>query len=229
MIIHVRPRFLLSRDLPARVDLVDLQIPEFGFHAHSGFEVTARRIRGDIDVLAVCKNNESKSADGILLETPGHVKCFSTLTCWRVRFEPKPGFEIDRTVTHYVRYVILDEEFNVASDDMALWNLHGWRPRVPAWSKGISPAIGEPLMELKRGNRLDTCVDRVQDGFVIERFELFTMPTIEVERFAEATVLRERMPGFDDRFKTTLVLNHAVAGSPRPSIVSHAGGLYEGG
>lgn len=205
MMLHIRPRCVVESRCLTRIDLIDLRIPELEIHLHAGSDLTARRHRYEAAVLGVCRNSGRNAIDGILLETRDVVSSFNVLTRWGVSYRSASDQEISRDVTHHVNYLILDSEFNTASDDMLLRNLYGWTSRMPAWAAGLAPAGGEPTMSLQPGGRVQTCVDDIEDGVVLERSETFAMPTIEADRVVEAAIISERMPDPGDRFQANKV------------------------
>jgi hypothetical protein len=97
--------------------------------------------------------------------------------------------------THKVIYTLLDEDFGAASDDMTLWyaasapitreNLDPpleFQNRFPQWAKDIPPVRAQPCMQVfpKQPDEHDLFDYK---GQLVERTEVFALPTIEPERF----------------------------------------------
>ena len=87
--------------------------------------------------------------------------------------------------THTVRYVVLDNELDAASDEMLLWPGDGaiFSDRCPEYVKSLTPVNYAPLMEMHRGTYRGECHDIYgPGGIIMERKQSFRIPTIERER-----------------------------------------------
>lgn len=87
---------------------------------------------------------------------------------------------------HRVEYVVLDAEHDAVSDYMLLWC-----DEVPNYFLGQStPAMQVPLMELMRGNALQT-----------ERQDVFRLPTLRSERLRQGNAdANQHLPSREQAF-----------------------------
>ncbi|EGC9888836.1 hypothetical protein GYC09_004600 [Salmonella enterica] len=204
MIIHLTPRMFASFANPAHApacSLIDFRSPELGLYLKGGVDVVARRPYPNKRFLVACRKIGQKAIDGILIETQRRVVEFNTLTRWAVGAE--------RVVTHHVRYFVLDDEFDAISEKMVLWHATGdslgnWPSRWPTWAKDATPAATQPRMELFVRERGGTFADRIEGGLIVERAEVFQLPTIEPERFIPARFEFDRMPVIEHAFRAAV-------------------------
>jgi hypothetical protein len=162
-----------------------------------GVDLATRRPYPNKRYAVACRREGRKAIEGILIENSPPVEKLDYTARWVV--------DAEFVATHRVSYKLLDHEFDAASDSMMLWyatsrSLGGWSSRWPAWAEGLAPASAEPKMEIIPGD-----VSRASDvldarGRIVERREMFSMPTIERKRILNAKVFHERLPTLDSAF-----------------------------
>jgi hypothetical protein len=184
VLLHIRPRLYSPFK---HVALVKLGIEPFGFEFQAD-ELRTGRPYPNRWYAVGCLRRGRKAVDGILIETPKVVDEFRCTARWAVCAE--------LVVTHRVDYKVLDNDFDAASDSMVLWHatMCGWANRCP--TKGVAPVNLEPMMEIEPRERPDSRrwnKDLIEDGSIIYRHEMFSMPTIERERITKPRYA-ERMP-----------------------------------
>jgi hypothetical protein len=196
MLVHIRPRLFSPFK---NVALIDLEIDPLRIHLAGGVDLATRRPYPNKRYAVACRKQGHKAIDGILIEARTSIDDLRTTARWAI--------ESACFVTHHVHYRILDHDFDAASDDMMLWyaycaELGGWRNRFPAWAKEIPPIYAEPMMEVIPGysERRSATQDILNErGWIVDRRQTFSMPTIERERIL-ATKLSERIPPLDAAF-----------------------------
>ena len=176
-IYHIRPRIYAPG---VYVKLVELRIDALGLHLKGNDLRTGRPYPNknyDVGHLRIGR----KHVDGILLSLSDWPPDFEVQAHWAVAAE--------YVATHKVIYTLLDEDFGAASDDMTLWyareNLdppREFQNRFPPWAKDIPPVRAEPRMEVfpEQPDEHDLLDYK---GQLVERTEVFALPTIEPERF----------------------------------------------
>lgn len=202
MLIHVAPRLYLA-GYAFQVELIDLNIEQFGLSLKGGADLVVRRPYANKDYLVACRKLGHKAIDGILIDTVERPQSFVSVARWAV--------DADTVLTHRVNYVLIDAEFDSASDDMVLWHamspsLGGWGSRWPEVDKDATPANARPRMDIvpervsgaKRvGDVLDTIC---RNGLIVERSETFRLPTLERERLLSQRV-NDRVPAPEMAFR----------------------------
>lgn len=199
MLFHIRPR-LFSRF--KNVALIDLEVDPLGLRLEGGIDLATRRPYPNKYYAVACRKKGHKAINGILIETETMPEELSYTARWAI--------DAALSVTHHVRYQLVDRDFAAASDDMMLWyacsgSLGNWTDRRPACWKNVAPVNAEPLMEVipntntkPRANREDVIDERL--GLIVARRETFMMPTLERERLL-TTKLVDRMPALHDAFR----------------------------
>jgi uncharacterized protein DUF6012 len=190
---HIRPRIYAPG---LYVKLVELRIDALGLHLKGGDLRTGRPYPNknyDVGHRRIGR----KHVDGILLSLSDWPPDFEVQAHWAVAAE--------YVATHKVIYTLLDEDFGAASDDMTLWyaasapitreNLDPpleFQNRFPHWAKDIPPVRAEPCMQVfpKQPDEHDLFDYK---GQLVERTEVFPLPTIEPERFLGTKYPRERI------------------------------------
>lgn len=204
MLLHIVPRLYASRANEPQCDLIDFHCPALGLKLRGGIELVARRPHINKNYLVACRKTGQKAMNGFLIETTERVREFTTLTRWAVGG--------DRVVNHQVQYFILDDELDAITECMVLWSamspsLGGFTRRVPFVAENWTPASAQPRMELVSRERDGHYADRVDDaGRIIERAEIFQLPTVERERvlYRSETSIYERNPTADMAFRATI-------------------------
>lgn len=199
MLWHIRPR-LLS---PFRhVTLIDLKIDPLGLFLIGGKDVVTRRPYPNKRHAVACRKQGLKAIDGILIETERPDSELVVTARWAI--------EAELSVTHEVRYALLDRDFDAASDHMTLWRAHVWDFKQQPWSsrwpdrlKGVAPMSAEPMMEVLSGrvraSETEDLLDNVGE-WIMRRRERFAMPTLERERIV-ACWPNDRMPPMSSAFR----------------------------
>ncbi|MEO7326489.1 MAG: DUF6012 family protein [Dokdonella sp.] len=201
MLLHIVPRVRAFRASEPEVRLVDVRCDALGLLLRDGIELTARHPYPNKNYLVACRKVGQCAINGILIEVDRQAEEFVVATRWAVGAE--------RVVTHRVRYFVLDDDFDAMTEDMTLWygrSEPDWASRWPEWAAGIAPIDAQPLMEVvRRTQRAGTCVDRVEYNNVVERSEVFQVPTVERARISPA-VSRDRwygrLPSLGHAFKS---------------------------
>jgi Family of unknown function (DUF6012) len=185
-IYHLRPR-IFCPGLAAQ--LIDLRIDRLGIHLRADELATGRPYRNKWYKVGRRRIGR-KAVDGILLDLSQWPPDFQLSAQWAI--------EAEYVATHNVTYKLLDKDFTAASDDMTKWYATaGWdwqrkfENRFPEASKSRFPR-NEPCMEVMPkkawpGDILD------RRGLLIERTEVFALPTIEPERFLGDEYPRDRI------------------------------------
>lgn len=192
MLLHIRPRcFSPFRE----VELVDLTIACLGITLIGGKDLATRRPYPNKRYAVACRKRGLRATDGILIETPERLCAFTMVCRWAVNAE--------FVARHEVHYLLVDQEFDTASDNMCLW--YGTRDWSSRWSDDISgtPASAAPRMDIEvGGGRVGDVTDTVDahSGWIFERRETFRMPTLERSRLTGHPFSNDRSPGPDSAF-----------------------------
>jgi len=196
MLLHLRPTMLSSEVF---VDLIDLRIEPFGLYLRGGRELMTGRPYPNKHYTVVCRKTGKKAINGIFLKVNRQVEGFDYTARWLAG-----GI----VVTHRVSCSVLDQEFGAASDDMMFWRAtsSGWENRMPDGFRGAVPIYVEPVMQLvdtsgKRSSTLD--VIDFKTGWIIDRTQVFAMPSIEPDRLLSSE-FRPRMPAPEDAFEARI-------------------------
>lgn len=202
MLLHLRPRCFSPFQA---VELVDLAIPELDFKLAGGKDLATRRPYPNKRYAVACRKIGRKAIDGIFIETNTALRSFSMVSRWVV--------DAEFVGVHRVSYMIVDNDFDAASDDVALWramspSLGGWPSRVPQLPAGESrlvPVRANPCMEFVPTDRefLFPSMDVFDpgSGWIRERHQLLQMPTLERDRiFSRAGAYHDRRPPAESAF-----------------------------
>lgn len=106
------------------------------------------------------------------------------LSAWPRDFEVQAHWAIaaEYVAKHKVVYKLLD----ISEVPLQFQN------RFPNWTKGIAPCNAEPRMDVNpQQPRKHDLFDH--NGYLVERNEVFALPTIEPERFLGSEYRRERI------------------------------------
>ncbi|RMR16843.1 hypothetical protein ALP90_200106 [Pseudomonas amygdali pv. ulmi] len=198
MLIHLIPNILADRsNVPC--SLVDVTSPELGLNLIGGKELTARRPYPNKNYLVACRKIGQKAVNGFLVETQVPLREFTVVTRWAVAAR--------HIAKHSVRYIITDEEFDTVTEEMMLWSATHpsqgeYKSRYPIGFTYGSPLESQPRMEaFKRIKRVGEFTDELdKHGAVIERSELFRLPTVERDRLS-ISFFGDRMPAIESAFR----------------------------
>ena len=196
MLLHIRPR-IFCPGIDAK--LAEFRIEPFGLILRGGAELATGRPYPNKGYKVGRRRLGRKFVDGILIQTR---EWFDDLLC-----TAKWAIDASYVATHKVFYRVLDEDFDAASDSMALWHatsepLGGWSNRWPKWAEGLVPASTEPKMEVvpgKDGPQDDDVLN--ERGLIVERQEVFAMPTIEPARITDCRMSDIPLPPIDAAFQ----------------------------
>lgn len=191
---HFTPQFY--SEIPCDVQLVDVVCAEFGLKLRNSSEIVARRPFPNKRYHVVCRKAGQKAMIGLLVEHDQIPSEFTVVTRWAV--------DAGEVLTHTVRYMLLDTEFDFATDQMTLWSgtpdYPSRRPDIPQYG---FPARTQPRMGLLSNDGREGIIEDVLGpvGLLSKRHETFYIPTISPGRF-ETSPRSERLPGLGDAFIT---------------------------
>ncbi len=199
MLIHLKPSIYTDNPI-GPCSLVDLTCHEFGLKLVGGKDLIAGRPYPNKNWLVAYRKIGRKAMNGFFIETQGFVREFNVITRWAVA--------ANHIATHKVRYILTDDDFDTATEEMTLWgeftpSFGGYKSRYPiGWNYG-SPMQSEPRMDvLNEWDRVGDITDKVnQHGVLIERSEVFRLPTLERDRFT-ISHFRHRMPSIESAFQS---------------------------
>lgn len=185
MLIHVVPAFYVPAPLaPLRARLLSVAIPELGWQREGGALRTVRPYPNKgYWVACAGPSKGSPHTVGLLIETQKPVGRYTVIARWDVGAAG---------VTHTVEHTVLDSEHDAVSDSMVLWygEHEGLGSRYPAVYANQAPVAIQPVMDLlpvalggvERGGDVRDVMG--PNGFIVERLERFSVPTIERDRLA---------------------------------------------
>jgi hypothetical protein len=225
MLLHIRPRIYCPFGDEANrhlaVKLVELTLEPPGLYLRDGIELASGRPYPNKGYIVACRRQRSRKAiDGILIETDrpeGDLICTA-----------KWAIDAELVVTHRVQYRLLDQDFDAATDDATLWGAwlpsNGkdwpgpWPDRQPAWARALAGLAVDPCMQIRslpENERLEADREEAkhqkqltdmldEHGIIIERREIFPMPTVERERLTDPRfnqTLHMRLPQIEAVFR----------------------------
>lgn len=198
MLIHITPK-MISPNPICNPHLIDIEIQELGLKLIGGKDIATRRPYPNKQYYVACCKKGKKAVSGILVESPIFLKEYTVTSRWD--WTGKDTL----VVTHIVKYIVLDRNFDMVSDDMLLWygsSESNWESRWPEWADGLAPVDVMPCMEVnpsrERQGEYEDEYNSVSGG-IIKRTEMFRLPTIERERILNESLYP--LPGFDIIFK----------------------------
>lgn len=200
MLIHITPRFLRNLVTGKNVELIDLTIPEVGLHLKGGVDLVTCSPWPNKTYLTVSRRTPAKRQLGIMIDTDEALSEFTYIARWAVRNQT--------VVTHRVKFELIDNEFSDISDMVELWRSKDTGlSRCPDVYDGLTTMNLNPCMEytpkLKRGLWVS---DVVHEGRILERNEVFKVPTLERETLLTALPSHGLMPQPDIAFKANALV-----------------------
>ena len=205
MLIHITPTLFLAFHNYS-CELVDLSVKEFGLVLKNERDIVARKPFPNKHYLVACRKTGRKAVGGILIESPLQTDSFTVITRWAV--------SASLVVTHKVNYVVMDRDFDAVSDNMMLWGeisqyVKKWR--CPNFVNGTTPSRAQPRMDiypasLSGAERDGDVKDIIKNGLIIERNEVFSLPTIEKVYLLNSTI-NERLPLIETAFEASPVFS----------------------
>ncbi|KSQ21596.1 hypothetical protein APB26_31920 [Pseudomonas aeruginosa] len=191
MLVHVTPTiFAKFNDRAVDVELADINIPEFGVRLHGGRDVVATKPVPNKFYTVACRKMGREAVSGLLFDVDGAVDAYTVTTRWRLVTSGK-------VVSHEVMYQVLENEHDAVTDGMLLWGATEALPsRWPEYAKGYVIAVHQPRMDLETSNgRLGEMVDTMdRNGLILERREMFRLPSIEKVRLTRRDSISSRLP-----------------------------------
>ncbi|PLO03074.1 hypothetical protein CWM94_00025 [Klebsiella pneumoniae] len=202
MLLHLSPRYY-ARYTDVVVDLIDVSVPELNLVLKGGEDVVIRTPFPNKCYLVVCRKKGRKAINGFFVETDAVVENFTLITRWAVNGDIS---------THRVHFHITDADHDTVTDSLTLWNAvynTPWQSRKTPWQESWTPASAQPRMiTLPGDNRSerDEQIYNVTDaeGFVRERVEYFSVPTVERERLTTSFLGNDRLPATEDAFSASV-------------------------
>jgi hypothetical protein len=216
-LLHIVPKFFGA--WLEEVELVDLVIEPFGLRLIGGRDLATKRPFANKRYAVACHRKSRRALNGIFLDIERPSGEVVAIERWAVGARD--------IVTHRVRYSLLDQAFDAASDHMILWHRfsktigshedwpsrwpngewHGTAYCEPRMETGLYPINqakcgghihpGDPHEIARRGRMRDT-LDA--DGRILEREEDCPLPTIERGRFS-SWIAGDRMPSLESAFR----------------------------
>jgi hypothetical protein len=167
MLIQITPTFFCCDKSGWDCDLIDLTISEIGLKLESGKDLLARRPWPNKNYLVVSAKASRRALVGLLIEAPGQIQAFTAITRWSVNAE--------YVLEHVVNYVIPDQEFDAATDQMVLW----YGERMSGHHTG-SPMSAKPVagLSLSWERERKTEDEYNVKGQLVRIADRFVMPTI---------------------------------------------------
>ncbi|WP_407732873.1 DUF6012 family protein [Pseudomonas citronellolis] len=137
---------------------------------------------------------------------PRRIQEYTAISRWAINAEI--------VVTHRVSYTVLDDEFDLVSDNMLLWSSQpqrhgGWSNRWPEQTPQGTPSTLMPRMDIfmpaDGGGRRDGHVKDavIQRGLILERHERHALPRLEADRLLVKRGFAERTPLLEHAFDLT--------------------------
>jgi Family of unknown function (DUF6012) len=203
MLLHICPRLYSPYK---NVALVEMTLKPLGLRLRGNVELRCGRPYRNKEYAVACRRHKTRKAFiGILIDTSHHISEFDYAATWVVDAEFK--------VSHHVHYIILDKDFDAASDNMVLWygtakESGNWSNRVPDWAREVSPVRGQPIAAItpSQGLGREARQDKLDhNGRITLRQETFCMPTIEKERIitSESSFRGEKYPPLAHAFSVS--------------------------
>lgn len=196
MLIHITPCYYTCERSHGLVQLIDVSIDELGILLRDGVDIVARKPYPNNAYLVACRKSGRRAMDGLLIESAEHVPSYTVVTRWALAAET--------VVTHRVKHVVLDAEFDTVTDKMRLWHplpARQWASRWPDGYHDGSPAECQPRMQLTSlPGRQGAVIDAVVDKIILERAEVFHLPTVERDRVIDGRFV-DRLPSPTSAFR----------------------------
>lgn len=188
-IIHFTPQIQAPPSvLP--LDLVDVKCEELGLALQNGRDTTVRRPWPNKHYQVVCRKVGRKAVLGWRVERSSIPTEFTVVTRWALAAE--------ELLTHTVRYEVLDQDFDLVSDQVSMSTASAcgnFESRWPADAMQWTPVQLQPCMSLVpykgRGGKI---VEKAGlCGLLEDRHETLSMHTLERGRF-ETWCFANRLP-----------------------------------
>lgn len=180
MLIHITPRIYLpvrAAKVITECRLLSLSIDALGVNLR-GSDLVTRKPYLNKRYWVGSRHIGRASISGVLLDTTKELGDFTTVARWSIN-------ETDVT-THTTHYSVIDNDLQVVSDNVLLWNSfrtgHGYLPdRRPSSEEGGDQR--QPLMEYFSPTYHKAIDEIGPDGFITHRTDHLKMPSLELSRF----------------------------------------------
>lgn len=202
MLIHLSPQFLLAK-IPDKCSLLGIICPELGLRLTGGTDVVGRRPFPNKRYIVACRKEGGKPVHGLLIKANGHVPEFNVTTKW----QSPDGL----VLTHSVRHIVLDDEYDTVSENMLSWYAYGDGEQQSRWPKDsvyTSPACSQPRMDFSPDcGRTGVIRDTLDaNGRLVLREEIFRLHTVPRERVLKPEFKTgSRMPFLSEAFAAKAV------------------------
>lgn len=197
MLLHLVPQ-IVNKYSDVVVSLIDVQIPELNVTLKADIDLVVRKPFPNKTYLVACRKIGRKAIHGLYIDVDKQLEHFSVITRWAVN--------ATRVVTHKVNYTVADTDYDAISDDHTmLYAQSNFESRWLTDFKIDPPVNTQPRMDVlfcehhKRGGNVLLKDDHI-NGFLVQRVEDITIPTIEIERLTERGMFSNRMPALENRF-----------------------------
>lgn len=204
MLYHFNPKLFAERKEHPDCGLIDFSCPELGITLLGdgyvkGADLTTRRPYPNKRFLVSCRNKGRAAVNGFLVETEKRLAKYTSIARWVI--------DCNRTATHIIDHIVLDEERDAVTEDLALCyatcpEIGGYDSRLPDIMAQWSPASSEPRLEITPENRNGIFSDKINEkGEIVERRETFYQHTIEKDRLiGPYHYTCGRRPSYEDAF-----------------------------
>lgn len=197
MIAHLTPR-IYNRFADVNIELESVYFPEFALTLYGETDLALRKPYPNKCYQVACKKKGRKAINGILLNTNSIPEDFTMVTTWNM-----DGLH---TLTHEVKYTIIDKEFDYITDNPCAW--YSTSNSLPSrWGDIYEvPALYQPSMNVlfneRDIEREHLVTDTFDEGILIHRKQNFVCKTVEHDRLFNNKYLHysDRMPQIDDAF-----------------------------
>lgn len=194
MLIHITPQTIECAE-NCVISVKSVEVPELGVFLSGGKEVIQRKPYRNKRYLVACRKIGNKAVSGIIFETNNFINEYTSITKWEIQI-----YSQHFIATHIVKYKLLDNEFDLASDNILLWTgFDNFENRKPPIYNDAPPIKAWPCYDFLYRDRVGTFTDTYHDDYLIsKREEIFILPTVESERLKIEWMIKElRTPSRD--------------------------------
>lgn len=202
-LLHLTPNLYGNHQ---KVDLLDFSIDSLGLHLQGGKDLAVRKPFPNKQHHIACRAIGRSAVHGIFLDLPSRPTSLLTKARW----------SIDATVvcTHLIEVRLLDQELDAATQDPIIWygtsaSLGSWSSRMPEQYTSLAPVDFKPWMEVQPAPEYERKLKKTRSyqdvrdgrGFVVERQEVYEIPTVEAARLITPGGHLRRMPSFSSAWR----------------------------
>lgn len=202
MIVHLTP-CILNRYLDVNVSLVDIEIPELNLTLVGNVDASVGNPYPNKSIhVAYQMGKTRKALNGLIVEIPEHLDCFSLITRWLL--------DNELLASHTVNFKIADRDYNAATQDPVLWYATGDNSQEDRWPcEQQNPCYFMPRFEVLFSG--DTCSktgdfsDYFENGRLVARTENYLIPTIKLSHlYGLYNPHLDRMPDVKNPIKQSI-------------------------